>query len=458
MRLACASHLQRLVLVYGVGLVLAFAVVGGVSLWAFGHLLERDIERSVTMDSQGLMEVLRTDGRVGLKATVNERTRAADNRDAVYLLVGSDRKVVAGHPAAHLARTLPRRGGWIRFNSSNVSQGDEVLAYVHALPGGGWLVTGHTTGEHARSRELITRLGAVSLILLTLLTILLGWLLRRSINRALMASLDTVDRVASGHLDERVPVQSGQDGFARLGRTLNRMLDRIQDLVGGIQSSTDAIAHDLRTPLMRLKARLESIASDRLGVRKSSEIEAAIAEVDQLVATFNSLLRLARIESANETPSDIVALDEIVADATELWQALAESRGQTFCVRTMSARIAGDRDLLFQMISNLLDNAIKYAGCGTAISVELEQRRDEVLLVISDQGPGIDDDQRERVFDRFVRLEPHRGTAGSGLGLSVARAIAIRHRADLRLEAANPGLRVRLAFPAATHIEATLIK
>ena len=154
----------------------------------------------------------------------------------------------------------------------------------------------------------------------------------------------------------------------------------------------------------------------------------------------------------NETPSEIVALDEIVDDASELWQALAESRGQSLRVHAMPARIAGDRDLLFQMISNLLDNAIKYAGCDTEITLTLEQQRDEVLLVISDQGPGIDDAQRERVFDRFVRLEPHRGTAGSGLGLSVVRAIAIRHRADLRLETANPGLRVRLAFPAATHI------
>lgn len=452
MRIASASHLQRLLLVYGVGLVLAFAVVGAVSLWAFGHLLERDIERSVTMDSQGLMEVFHTDGRAGLKATVIERTRSADNHDAVYLLVGANRKIVGGRPAAHLAKTLPRRGGWIRFHSANVSQGDEVLAYVQALPGGGWLVTGHTTGEHARSRELITRLGSVSLILLTLLTILLGWLLRRSIDRALVASLDTVDRVASGHLDERVPERPGQDGFARLGRTLNRMLDRIQDLVGGIQSSTDAIAHDLRTPLMRLKARLESIATTQGGDRDPTEIDAAIAEVDQLVATFNSLLRLARIESVNATPSGIIALDEIVADAVELWQALAESRGQTLRVQTTPVRIAGDRDLLFQMISNLLDNAIKYAGVDTAISVELEQRRDEVLLVISDQGPGIDDDQRERVFDRFVRLEPHRGSAGTGLGLSVVRAIAIRHRADLRLEAANPGLRVRLAFPAVADI------
>ena len=142
MRLASASHLQRLLLVYGVGLLLAFAVVGAVSLWAFGHLLERDIERSVTMDSEGLMEVFRTDGPAGLAATINERTHEPENRDTVYVLIGADHKVLAGRPTRHLARSLPRRGGWIRFHSATVSQGDEVLAYVHTLPGGGWLVCG----------------------------------------------------------------------------------------------------------------------------------------------------------------------------------------------------------------------------------------------------------------------------------------------------------------------------
>jgi signal transduction histidine kinase len=448
MRLATGSHLHRLVVFYGIGLVLAFALVGGVSLWAFDRLLERDIEQFVKMDSEGLMEVYRSAGRVGLEAAIVERTRSPTNRGARYLVLGRDGRVQVGHEIGKRI-ALPRKNGWLRLPSDDASQSEDVLANVRGLSGGGWLVVAHATGEHARLRELMVRLGGVSLVLLTLLSMLLGWLLRRSIDRSLTASLDTVDRVASGHLHERVPELPGNDGFARLGRTLNRMLGRIQDLVGGIQSSTDAIAHDLRTPLMRLKARLASVDSNRIGAVAQKEIDAAIVEVDQLVATFNSLLRLARIESAETTPTEIVDLDQIVVDAVELWQALAESHDQRLHLSIVPARIAGDRDLLFQMVSNLLDNAIKYAGRGSEISVVIENRGDEVLLVVSDRGPGIADDQRERVFDRFVRLEPHRGTAGSGLGLSVVRAIAIRHRADLRLESAKPGLRVRLAFPAA---------
>lgn len=437
------SSLHRLVLVHGFGLLLAFAIVGGVSLWAFDHLLERDIEQAVIMEFQDLMDVFRSDGRSALAETIDERTQSPDDRGSVYLLIGSDGKLVAGG-GMKLDAPLPVRSEWIRFPALD---GDEVLAYAHALPGGGWLVTGHTTGEQGRMRELFLRLGGISLVLLAALTFLLVWLLRRSIDHSLTTALDTVDRVASGHLDERVPELPGDDGFARLGRTLNRMLGRIQDLVGGIQSSTDAIAHDLRTPLMRLKARLELVESCSTEEEKQREAEAAISEVDQLVATFNSLLRLSRIEATGGPLMEMVELDQVVLDALDLWQALAESQGQNLVAHTVPARITGDRDLLFQMISNLLDNAIKYSGSGGPISLDMTVSGNHVVLSVGDRGPGIAADQRERVFDRFVRLERHRGTAGSGLGLSVVRAIAIRHGADLRLESASPGLRVRIEFP-----------
>ena len=440
------SSLHRLALVYGFGLLLAFAIVGGVSLWAFDHLLERDIEQAVTMEHQGLMEVFRSDGRTALAETINERSDSPEDRGSVYLLIGANGQVLAGR-GVELDAPLPKRDEWIRFPSLESPQGDEVLAYAHALSGGGWLVTGHTTGEQGRMRELFLRLGGISLVLLAALTILLVWLLRRSIDHSLITALDTVDRVAAGHLDERVPELPGDDGFARLGRTLNRMLGRFQDLVGGIQSSTDAIAHDLRTPLMRLRARLELLQSCDTEEEKLRESEAAITEVDQLVATFNSLLRLSRIEATGGPLMETVDLEEVVLDALDLWQALAESQGQSLVARTVPARITGDRDLLFQMISNLLDNAIKYSGTSGEISLDLTASGDQVVLVVGDHGPGIVAEQRERVFDRFVRLEHHRGTSGSGLGLSGVRAIAIRHGADLRLESASPGLRVRLQFP-----------
>ena len=442
------STLNRLVLTYGIGLLLAFGAIGAVSLLAFDHLVELDSQETVRAEHAGLMEIYRAEGRSGLVRTIDARVREPVNREAVYLLFDRDGRVRAGH-RNELPMALPRHAGWLRFPWRAAPESEEVLAYVQALPGDGWLLTGHTTGEQKHMRELVQRLGWVILGLFALLTLLLGWLLRRAVDRALEAPLDTVDRVTAGHLSERVPARPGDDGFARLGRTLNRMLDRIHDLVGGIQSSTDAIAHDLRTPLMRLRTRLEQARLEVKDADARAKIDAAIADADQLMATFNSLLRLARIESAVDSPAELVDLQQVIGDAVEMWQAVAEARGQAIDTAITPARVAGDRDLLFQMVSNLLDNAIKYGGVGGRISVALHRAGKEVLLSISDRGPGIAAELHERVFDRFVRGESHRGTPGTGLGLSVVRAIAIRHGADLRLESAGPGLRVLLRFPAA---------
>jgi signal transduction histidine kinase len=442
------STLNRLVLTYGLGLLLAFVAIGAVSLLAFDELVELDSEQTVRAEHEGLMEVYREDGRDGLIRVINARVREPINREAVYLLIDRDGRVQAGH-RNELPMSLPQHAGWLRFPWRAAPESEEVLAYVQKLPLGGWLLTGHTTGEQKRLRELIERLGLWILCLLAVLTLLLGWLLRRAVDRALEAPLDTVDRVAAGHLDERVPTRDGDDGFARMGRTLNRMLDRIDELVGGIQSSTDAIAHDLRTPLMRLRTRLEQARLESSDDGARAKIDAAVAEADQLMATFNSLLRLARIESTQSGPTELIELDQVLADAVEMWQAVAEAKGQAIDTDIEPACVAGDRDLLFQMLSNLLDNAIKYGGDAGHIQVDLHPRGNEVVLSICDRGPGIAQELHERVFDRFVRGESHRGTPGTGLGLSVVRAIAIRHRADLRLESAAPGLRVVLRFPAA---------
>ncbi|HEX7382794.1 MAG TPA: HAMP domain-containing sensor histidine kinase [Burkholderiaceae bacterium] len=449
MRALLASALNRLVLAYGVGLLLAFGLVGGLSLVAYNQLVARDIRQTVLAEHQGLREVYLAEGRRGLARVIDDRVNEDRNREAVYLLVDPDGHVRSGHLSDLPPGLLPHTG-WVRFpwnaDARTRAERDDVVAYVERLPDGGLLVTGHTTGEQQHLRELVEGLGAVILGLLAVLTGLLGWLLRRGVDRALKAPLDTVDRVAAGHLRERVPERGGDDAFARLDRTLNRMLDRIHDLVGGIQSSTDAIAHDLRTPLMRLKTRLEQARLTSQGEARDG-IDAALVEVDELIATFNSLLRLARIEGSEAMPTTRVALDEVAADAVELWQAVAEARGQTIVAELAPAAIAGDGDLLFQLLANLLDNAIKYAPRDSRIALAVGPRDGQVELTLGDAGPGIAPADRERVFDRFVRLEAHRGTPGNGLGLSLVRAIAVRHGAELHLASADPGLVVRVRFP-----------
>jgi signal transduction histidine kinase len=199
---------------------------------------------------------------------------------------------------------------------------------------------------------------------------------------------------------------------------------------------------------MRLKAQLEQA---RLDVRDESGragVERALAEADQLIATFNSLLRLARLEGGEGAEVADLDLADVAGDALELWQPLAEAGGRRIDARIESAPMRGDRDLLFQLISNLLDNAIKFTVPGGRLEIEVRPvPGGGARLVVGDDGPGIPPEDRDRVLDRFVRLERHRGSPGSGLGLSVVRAIAVRHGAGLYLESNSPGLRVELRFP-----------
>jgi len=449
MRHLLASTLNRLVFTYGVGLLLAFMCVGAVSFVVFEQMVARDAQQAIRAEHAGLMDVYEAEGRAGLREEISALVRTPEDREALYLLVERDGRVSAGH-RDDLPASLPNKPGWLRIPWPEGEAEDDVLAFVQPLPDGGWLLTGHATGEQRRLREVVLPLGAASLAALAALTGLLTWLLRRSVDRALRATLDTVDRVAAGRLEERVPVDpDARDAFARLGHTLNRMLDRMRALVGGIQASSDAIAHDLRTPLTRLRTRLEQARLANDDPRARAALDAANAEAEQLLATFNGLLRLSRIESGGALLAPL-ALDAVLADAAELWQALVESKGQSLDVALAAVQVEGDRDLLFQLATNLLDNASKYGGEGCRIRLSLRADGDAVELCVDDDGPGIAPELIERACDRFVRGEAHRGTPGSGLGLSVVRAIALHHRGECHLEPLAPGLRVRIRLPRAT--------
>lgn len=443
-----ASTYNRLLLGYGFILLLAFVSVGGLSLAAYDELVDHDTRQTVLAEHQGLLDIHRAEGLPGLAKAIDARVDQDRQREAVYLLTDPQGRVSAGH-LSDVPEEMRLKPGWASFRWNE--DGDVAIVYIERLDDGAVLVTGHTTGEQVRLRDLIVRLGLVILTLLAVLTLLLGWLLRHALDRTLQSALDVVDRFAAGHLQERIAVPGGDDVFTRLTITLNRMLDRIRDLIGGIQSSSDAIAHDLRTPLMRLKtrleqARLEQVQLSHPDTRVDTAINDAMTEADQIIFTFNSLLRLARIEADAQAPTTHVALDRIVTDAVEMWQAVAEANGRSIVTDIRPAQIAGDSDLLFQMISNLLDNAVKYSHDGGQIRVDVTSLADAVVLTIRDDGPGIPDKDRDRVFDRFVRLEPHRGTPGTGLGLSIVRAIAARHQAELRLDDGAPGVRIELRF------------
>ncbi len=285
----------------------------------------------------------------------------------------------------------------------------------------------------------------------------------RSTTRRIEVINNTSRRIMNGHLSLRIPTRGTDDDFDQLAENLNQMLDRIVYLMEGIRHVSDSIAHDLRTPLTRLRNQLENTLITVDNDEAREHVGQAVAEADQLLATFNALLRIARLETRGGNSADmkVVALDELVSDACELYEALSEDKDQSFSQELeQNVRIEGDRDLLFQMISNLIDNAIKYTPEHGAIKVVVRRDGGGAVFEVQDSGIGIPDDEKDQVFQRFYRVGKSRSLPGNGLGgLSLVSAVAEIHQGQILLSDTHPGgedmpgLTVTVRMPAYTAVK-----
>jgi signal transduction histidine kinase len=268
--------------------------------------------------------------------------------------------------------------------------------------------------------------------------------------RRIEAINQTSREIMEGDLSRRVPTAGSGDDFDRLATNLNRMLERIEDLMAAVRQVSDNIAHDLRTPLTRLRTRLE-LARGSNPEQTREEIDRAIEDAQELLTTFNALLRIARIESGSSRGAFAdVDIASLVRDIAELYEPVAAEKGQTLSVQGQRAvTVRGDRDLLFQALANLVDNAIKHTPEGSGIELSAESRDGRAELGVADTGPGIPADLRGKVFRRFFRTDASRSTPGSGLGLSLVRAVADLHEARIDLADNDPGLRVTIILKTA---------
>ena len=313
--------------------------------------------------------------------------------------------------------------------------------YAQPLPGGGALVVGRDlTAARALEQRLLTGAGWVGGAVL-LLGLAGGLLIGRSVARRAAAMDAALAAVQGGDLDRRLPARPGGDEFDRLATRINATLDRLQALMAALREVTDDIAHDLRTPLTRLRQRLDDAARAPTG----AAIGAAQAEADRLLEIFAALLRIAQVESGTQragfTAVDLSAIAESVA---EVYAPAAEERGQTLATAIEPGiTTTGDPALLTQMLANLVENAIRHGRAGGRVSLAVGAEG----IVVADDGPGIPEAEREKVFRRFHRLDASRSTPGSGLGLALVRAVADLHGIGIVLEDAAPGLRARLALP-----------
>ena len=453
MRRRAVSTSTRLALAVTGSFLLAFVLLGAGVYYAVSSLLLHDARELVNNDAAGLLDLYREDGSSALFEELQRRQAKPEDPDAVHVLVSPQGRVRLGNIALLPHRSPAPR--WIEFNEARLANEASdvplrVIARQQRLSDGSLLVTGLRLRSQDRFLALMQRISLVAFAFAATLGGMVGWLTSRWVSRRLRSLDVTAERVGEGELALRVPLDHSDDAFDRLARRFNAMLDRIGELLGGVRHATDHIAHDLRTPLTRLRNRLEGLRQQPSDASQRAALEGAVAETDQLLQSFGALLRLARIEAQAPAAADpLLDLSELVVDAVELYVPSAAERDIRVRVDLHTVWVRGDRDQLFQVVVNLLDNALKYAPAGSEVATRLQECDEGVVLEIADCGPGIPEADRERVFDRFQRLETHRGSPGVGLGLSLVRAIVHRHGGRIALLDSAPGLRVRVILPTA---------
>ena len=447
------THAFRLAALYF--LVFAVSVLGVLLFvyWTSADFVERQTEATLDAEMTGLAEQYAQRGLSGLVQIVAARSAGDRGDGMMYLVTDPAGMPLAGNIAAWPAGVSARTGPLDFTTEARVKAGREThpaQGVLFVIPGGYRLLIGRDISDAAAFRDRVkTTLLWAGLVVLGV-GLLGGTAMSRNLMRRVEQVNRTSERVMTGNLSDRVPLDGTSDEFDQLAANLNRMLDQIERLMTAMREVTDNVAHDLKTPLSRMRARLE-LALPEPAADQAEAIRVAIDDADRLLATFNALLSIAELESgAGRERTEPLDLAEIARSAAELYEPVAEEEG---FVVTLAAepdvRIHGVRQLLSQALANLLDNALKYAG-GGEICIRVSRCDERVALEIADRGRGIPEGERETVFDRFVRLEPSRSAPGNGLGLSLVRAIVRRHLGTIELADNRPGLRVRLKFPALT--------
>jgi signal transduction histidine kinase len=447
----------RLALSYlGIFTVSAIALLALVS-WTTSMFIEWQVQETVEAEVTGLSEVYRARGMVGLAEVVGERARQEPERRTVYLLMASDGRRVAGNLLAWPAEVSDLLG-WVRFSIDKIGSGPkgaDVLGQAYDLNNGYRLLVGRSLYDAKRVKSAINRALGWGLALTILLGVVGGYFTSRHLLQRVDSMNRTARRIVGGDMSQRMTLAGTDDEFDQLAESFNEMMDEIERLLDGIRTVTDNIAHDLRTPLNRLRSRIDLVLmGERDAETLRRTLEETVAEADNLLATFNALLTISHAESAARLERfEAVDPARLAADVTELYEPLAEEKGVRLACHTDPGLILrGDRHLLFQAFANLVDNAIKYTpeGGSVSVSVSVAGHGDGVEVVVADSGPGVPLEARDRVLERFVRLDATRTTPGNGLGLALVAAVARLHGARLMMEDNAPGLRLHLLFPNAS--------
>ena len=451
----------RLTLFYLFLFALFAASLVGYFAWNTRRLITEQITTTVNAEVGEITDLYNRRGLRGL--VFNIESRALRPGSNLYLVTTPTGVAIAGNVGS-LAPGVISTIGWSETAYRRLDDQDRsdhrALVRVTELSGDFRLLIGRDLDERRRMFVIVAKAAQWSVLVVVVLGILGGIFVARRVLQRIDAMTGTTQRIMTGDLSGRLPVGRSGDELDRLAGNLNAMLERIEALMKGLKEVSDNIAHDLKTPLTRLRNRAEeALAKSSCEADYRAALERTIEESDGLIRTFNALLMIARAESGQARGNmDDFDAAEVASGIHELYEPLAEDDGMTLRLKTTPAPLHGNRELIGQALANLVENAIKYgkpAQPGTVVSLDakqilIEARRegDTVLLSVADRGPGIPEADRKHAVERFVRLDSSRSQPGSGLGLSLASAVATLHGGELRLSDAHPGLVATLAIPA----------
>lgn len=458
----------KLSAVYLVIFVVFAIFILGYLAWNTRRLLDAQITETIETEINSLAEQYRQGGERRLIVAMERRGRQSGS--FIYLLVDPKGDSVTGNAILRVP-ALDQRPGWIEVGFNWPDEPDVVQRQsklrVFLLPSGLRLFVGRDLEERARLGEVIRRARGWSLFMVLLLGGFGAWFVTRHVLSRVDAIAASSARIMGGTLSERLPITNVDDEFDRLSLHLNLMLDRMSELMTGLRELSDNVAHDLRTPLTRLRNGAEESLRRATTLEEAREgLERSIEESDHLIRIFDALLMIARAETGDlATSLQDIELGEIVSGIAELYEPLAEEAGMPLKVETEAGlRVKANRELLGQALSNLIDNALKYGRNPAGVASEnaeimLSVRRvgEAIEIAVADHGAGIPEADRERVVERFVRLDESRAKPGFGLGLSLVAAVARLHGGLLRLEDNVPGLRAVLVLPTGLVLPTALV-
>ena len=419
----------------------------GIAAYLVAHrALQHQLDQRVAGEMAELQQVHERGGLPGLLETVAAREKLSA-RNLGYMITDPSGRRLSGE----LNTDAPPKGwSYAQFLDAHNSD-DTARVLAVALPGGYRLAVGADPEPIEEIDETIVQLFALVFGLMLIAGVAGSYVLGGLVKRRLDEVSQVANAIIDGDLNRRMPVSASGDEFDRLSATLNRMLDRIQSLMAKVRQASSDIAHDLRTPLTRMRQQIEAALAAHPSPKDRATLEEASDNIDQVLSLFSAILRIAEVEAgALRRTFKAVDLSGLTQAVTEGFGPPAED-----CSKQLSAEVEdgivvpGDRDLLAQALSNLLDNALAHTPAGTRISVGLTCRDGEARLSVIDNGPGVPDAERERLLERFTRLEHSRSSPGHGLGLSLVAAVAAAHGGDVSIENGAPGLIVRLSLPVA---------